>query len=277
MGHFKLKKQNQKDINKLKKLIFLIILSLPWIFILSCAPEKKNQPLVKECILPEDQIATLSGKWPAVPVPLAVKAGEFSPDEIKELAGAADSWNRFTQGSMGFFALNYGDANNPNQSNAIKPSALCAQTILRGHDFTGNIVLYKHAKWPYKNKGVIALTSFCPRAVAGQKIPNISMAIMELNYQDFFVEGKLLPDLQSILLHEFGHLLGLNHSCESTKKSGFPDCRNPELPVPYLSASLFPIFSFDERGIGERRQTLNENDQSRCNCLYKEAFGADSN
>lgn len=235
-----------------------------------CGKGNKKNTLIKDCRLPDDQSATLSGRWLGMPVPLAVKAGAFGPDETRAVTNAATSWNKFTEASMGFLAFGFGDASNPTQSNANKPSSLCAQAILREHDFTGNVVLYKHSQWPYKSKGVIALTSFCPRPA--NPFPRIYMAIMELNYQDFFVEGKPVPDLQSIMLHEFGHLLGLNHSCESTKKAGFPDCRDPELPQPYFSASLFPIFSFNESGLGEKRLALGENDQGRTNCLYQDLF-----
>jgi hypothetical protein len=38
---------------------------------------------VKECVLPDDQASTLSGKWRATPVPVAFHEGDFSGDEMK--------------------------------------------------------------------------------------------------------------------------------------------------------------------------------------------------
>jgi hypothetical protein len=94
---------------------------------------------------------------------------------------------------------------------------------------------------------------------------------MEVNYVNFFVNGNRVPDLQSIVLHEMGHLMGINHSCttDSTKSSGtFPFCSSSMDPS-YRSASLYPNFSFYSNGTGEIRRSLNDNDEGRMNCVYK--------
>lgn len=233
-----------------------------------CARSNKNAKLVRDCVLPDDQKNTLSGRWTSLPVPIAVKANNFNDEEMSKLSVAAETWNRFTKSSLGIESLNHGNGAETNQSQANKSPAICSQSIIRDHEFTGQVVIYKYTTWPYTNHNAIALTTFCPKPM--KPYPEIFSAIMELNYQDFFVEGKKLPDLQSIFLHELGHLLGLNHSCEVRKASGVPDCRSSDLPVTYYQASMFPIFNFDSSGIGERRQALGENDQGRANCLYKD-------
>ena len=96
------------------------------------------------------------------------------------------------------------------------------------------------------------------------------MAYMELNYQGFFVSGRKVPDLQTIMLHEFGHLLGLYHSCDSgSTKAGTPNCLSGTLKTEYRDAVMFPVFGFNEDLTGEQKRELNENDQGRANCLYK--------
>ena len=95
------------------------------------------------------------------------------------------------------------------------------------------------------------------------------MADLELNYEGFFTEGKKQPDLQTIVLHEFGHLLGLQHSCEvNPKKPGVPNCTADDVNPDYLSALMYPQFSFFDDGTGEQKQSLFTNDQGRGNCLY---------
>jgi hypothetical protein len=173
-------------------------------------------------------------------------------------------------------ALDYGpDKLNPRLSKAPKPSGLCATGILQGNQFTGQVVIYKSARWPYPTlQQAIALTSFCP--TPAKPLPSFYMAIMEVNYQNFFIDGRKVPDLQTIILHEFGHLMGLNHSCENvSNKTGTPDCRASTLNADYHEAVMFPVFGFDEAtGAGEQKRTLTTNDQGRANCLYKDLVAA---
>ncbi len=251
---------------------FWISLSLGCLSLLihACASQKKNQTLVRECVLPDDQSATLSGRWSTVPVPIAVKAATFEGEELGALTRAADTWNAFSGGSLGFQILNYGEGGIPNESAAGRPPAVCAQRILQNDTYSGQVVIYKQTSWPYSNHSAIALTSFCPVPARNSQYPLIFMALMELNYQDFFGDGKKKPDLQSIFLHELGHLIGLDHSCDFKKKAGFPDCRNGDLPENYFQAAMYPVVSFDDAGAGETKRQLGENDQGRTNCLYKE-------
>lgn len=232
-----------------------------------CALSSSKQAVVKECVLPEDQTGTLAGKWSTTPIPIALKSGQFNGVETTEIVAAAKTWNDFYFSSLGIQVLDYGSESQPNTSTASKPTSLCSQGIVAGGKFTGKVVIHKQTTWPYNNHDAIALTSFCP--VASSPLPLFYMAIMELNYQDFFVDGKKLPDLTSILIHELGHLVGLDHSCDTQGKNGFPDCSSSGLSNDYFEAVMFPIILFDSTGYGEKRQALKKNDQGRANCLYQ--------
>ena len=228
--------------------------------------------LVRECVLPADQAGTLLSRWPILPIPIALdSAGQFSSEEAGAIIAAADTWNTFFSGSLGVKVFDYGDAANPRQSSNAAPStsSLCGYGMVAGTQYTGSVVIYKQGAWPYTGKpDAIALTSTC-RGPASPLYKSY-MSIMELNYQNFFVAGRKQPDLQSIALHEFGHLLGLNHSCEypADVKTGIPNCSAPDLNVEYANATLFPSVSFSSSGVGETRRGLNANDQGRANCLY---------
>jgi hypothetical protein len=228
-----------------------------------------TQPLIKTCELPTDQTGTLAGMWKTQPVPVAFQAGVWQDDEKAAITAGADTWNTFYNASIGMpKALDYGDASSPRESSAPVPTTLCASGILQGSAFIGQVVIYKQGKWPHPNlPNAMALTSFCP--IPGTPLPSMYMAIMEANYQNFFVEGQKVPDLQTIFLHEFGHLMGLGHSCESQPpNANVPNCSESNLNPDYFDAVMFPVFGFDEDGNGQQKRSLEPNDQGRANCLY---------
>jgi hypothetical protein len=228
-----------------------------------CAKAKsKSKGVVKECVLPADQSGTLSGKWPVTPVPVAVREGDFSGAETSAISAALTSWNGFFGQSKGISVISA-----LSSAASERPSDICSQGLIVGNQFSSAVVIYKHSTgWPY-NPDVIALTTVCPRPASSGLKP-FNMAVMELNYQHFFRSGARIPDLQSIFLHEFGHLLGLNHSCETKDQAGTPNCNSSSLNPDYFQAIMFPIVFFPNNVNGEQRRELQKNDQGRANCLY---------
>jgi hypothetical protein len=209
----------------------------------------------------------MSGHWKVTPIPVAFAAGEFSSNEMQMVGNAVSTWNQFYAASMGLQPLDIGGgANGYNTSAAPHPANPC-QPLISGSSFTGPIVIYKLGAWPASySPSAIALTTTCPTPTS--PYPSFYGAIMELNYQNFFVSGKKLPDLQSIVLHELGHVLGLNHSCEVTAAPGVPGCDDFGVSTAYALAVMAPTFSFDSSGLGEQKRDLTSNDEGRANCLY---------
>ncbi len=230
--------------------------------------------LATTCNIPSDQTGTISGRWPVTPIPVAFHDGDFeSTVELPALTGAMDTWNAFHTAASKINTLDYGTAATPRTSSANNPNqsgSLCAQSLIQSSKFTGNVVIYKMGRWPNSYPPTaIALTTFC--SIAQSPYKRMYMAVMEINYQNFFVSGMKNPDLQSIVLHELGHLEGLDHSCAAGTKAGFPNCNDPNLNADYgsLAASMFPNFSFDATtGDGQQKRILGKNDQERANCLY---------
>jgi len=226
--------------------------------------------VISTCNVPSDQSGTISGHWLTTPIPLAFHEGDFNSSEINAIVAAVNTWNTFFQDSkqktQELSVTTNGNINMSTQSNPNTQGSLCSQSILTGNTFTGSVVIYKLTSWPSSYPGAaIALTSFC--TTKQSNYPSMYMAIMEINYQNFFTRNQF-PDLQSITLHELGHVLGLDHTCSSSGAAGFPNCRDPNLNPSYTAASMYPTFYFSADGSGQVKQDLGTNDESRVNCLY---------
>lgn len=244
----------------------------------SISSSSSGQMLIKTCNVPSDQSGTISGHWPKTPIPIAFHQGDFNPTETGQITAAIDTWNYFYSASIGIPTISYGSAGSPTLSTSQNPAqlgALCGQGVLSSGQFSGNIVIYKLGQWPTSYPTTaMALTSFCINSTNNGSYPNMYMAVIEVNYQNFFSAGNKIPDLQTIFLHELGHLLGLNHSCEATPtKAGVPNCNAPSLNPDYNSAIMYPVFTFDTSGAGQVKRTLGQNDESRANCLYSGPSG----
>lgn len=231
----------------------------------SCGFKEKSQNLSASgsCALPDDQVGTLMGAWPIGPVPIAFKSGDFTPTEQAAIIAAADVWNRYFEGtSRGAPVIDYGSAVSPYQTTLGRPADVCTRRLTSPEGFLGKVVLYKISTgWAYGSQ-VIALTTLCKDPTSGY--PAIYSSISEVNFQDYFVTGKKIPDLTSIYVHEFGHMLGVDHSCDN--RSGFPTCNSS--PPTYLEAVMFPGISFSGQ-YGAVRRDLNENDKARAGCVVQ--------
>ena len=226
----------------------------------ACAPQTGS--FTSECVLNDDQKTTLKGYWSVKPIPLAVQAVDFSPSEIGAIEAAIATWNDFFQQSKGFQLYLAGD----NLLDVVSTGGsrltnrtICTQQAVNTRGFTRHIMIYKvSSNWPY-GSSVIGLTSTCPSRTANSTYPMYFSALMEINYQHFFGTGLPVPDLQTIILHELGHMLGLDHSCSGSGCSEAPD--------DYKEAVMYPSVGFDGTQ-GHTKRTLMLNDQHRANCLY---------
>jgi hypothetical protein len=229
--------------------------------------------LVTTCVLPTDQIATLAGHWKTIPVPIAFHQGDFNADEVSAMTAAADVWNAFYLATQNIKqVIDYGGSSVRFSAQPV-PTDVCAQGLLQGGVFTGNVVIYRQLVWPHSGvNSTMALTSFCTNPAT--PLPSTYMAYMEINFQGFFQQGLKQPDMQTIVGHEFGHLLGLYHSCDvGSTTAGKPDCNKTGISPDYQSAIMFPTFGFNSDLTGEQKRALQPNDEGRANCLYGSVGG----
>lgn len=228
--------------------------------IFACAPQ--IEPIATECALNADQKTTLRGHWSVHPIPLAVQAVDFSASELVSVQAAINTWNTFFQESKGFSLFLSGTSSlDVLGAGGGHPTTrtICSQQMVNEHGFTQHLMIYKVTSgWSY-GSAVIGLTSTCPVSTSSSLYPIYSAGMMEINFQNFFVAGQPVPDLQTIITHELGHLMGVDHSCSGSGCASAPE--------DYIQAVMYPSIGFD--GIqGRAKRVLQPNDQKRANCLY---------
>jgi hypothetical protein len=228
--------------------------------LLSCAAQTGG--VSTQCVVNADQASLFMGHWSSHPIPLAVEANDFSSSELAALEASIQTWNDFFTASKGFQLYLTGSSLNTvsNGGTRVTQSTVCSQTLVGPNGFTNSIMIYKtRSGWTY-GSAIMALTSVCPIVVSGSTYKKYVSGVMEVNFQNYFNSGQPIPDLQSIVTHELGHMLGLGHSCDGAS------CTST-MPANYSAAMMYPSLGFNGTA-GEVKRDLNDNDQERANCLY---------
>jgi hypothetical protein len=102
----------------------------------------------------------------------------------------------------------------------------------------------------------------------------------ELTKQAILVNPSLIhrEQMMSVFLHELGHAIGLDHSCQLDRSSpSYRGCMGLEKEHPYVLAVMYPTLkvkspssspNFSMPGILEIKEALGANDLLRAGCIF---------
>ena len=230
----------------------MVLSLLPSLLFTSCA--ENVGPCPSFSLLPQDQRGSFLGKVKSAPVSI-IADSDFSGIEFNQIEKSVNQWNtqgvRFQSGS--FFSLSTDKI--PNGIRTANPRE-CSQ------------------HYGTENSFYIVKESSLSRWASLQLLPTNPGATIrcgtstEVSQQIIYVNGDphVMPKNQvmSVVLHELGHALGLDHSCaEGAGSENFKGCGGLSSDHPYHQAVMFPILNGNES-----KEILMPNDSIRTQCLY---------
>lgn len=154
----------------------------------------------------------LEAKWSnSISFPLTLKYGtNFSTNELMAIENSANNWNDSVQNEIHFFD--------------IQPSQVSEKVHVDDYNDT-ELGVYKLTKWPTE----LPPTALAITQIFGEKIQTSTDTRLEIQHADILVNfenfefssngGFIGYDLETIIIHEMGHFLGLAHQDSSPETS----------------------------------------------------------
>jgi hypothetical protein len=229
------------------------------------------------CQLAEDQgRGSFQGAWDDIPIPVVLDKDYYVTDEgeaVNAMKGAIESWNAWAR-LRGKVAFNIVDDGVGQTGGRDIPELTDCNQASYSSSTTDAVGIWKIATAGFRrNSRPACLTQvkILPDGVQGQtdwivQNERITGASILLNFEGFNAPGKQLIDVESLLLHELGHVLGMLHSCNGSTPGSIDGTSSPACdvaPRPYQEAVMFPFLQ-----VAQERRGLLQNDYNRINCLY---------
>lgn len=244
------------------------------------------------CDLPADQgSGSLHGAWSTLPVPIVLDNDFYVTNAgavLPSMRASLESWDVWAvlKGYSSAYSIR-NDVGGNSGGEPIPQVTACSQAAYTA-SVPGVVGVWKIASDGYHaNQRASCGTNangqtgtLLPPGLQGQtdwevQGSRIVGASILLNFYNFNSPGNPDIDVQSLLLHELGHVLGLLHSCNGSNppfvdSTTAPSCfvggsaSNGLNVIPaYANAVMFPFLQ-----AAQLRRELTQNDLSRVNCLY---------
>ena len=246
-----------------------LLISLSFLGLFGCNdPVSDRAPLLaQDCKVSQDQLGAFM-----VPLPLDanvkvvvdekfIKDDKSGKDEPSAIAYAVSVWNAFSNRSLGrsIFTLV------PKGTGGTIPERADDCSFEGGTDDTFYVVKEERAEH-WKALGL------------GSNNPGVTVRCRrdsKLLKQVVMINTNLArpEQLASIVLHELGHALGLNHSClGEAARSDYATCNGMANEHPYHKAIMFPFLRIGAgKDSSEIKDQLKSNDMERAYCLYHQS------
>lgn len=175
--------------------------------------------------------------WGSQAFPKTVYISEdFDTAEVDNLNDMADVWNAAPTNNMSFFALH---------SSTVPEKS---ETVASSDGFKDNLfAIYKVVKWPTDLPSALAVTQmFGTLYNSGESDEYFSVQhadiLVNYRYTFYSADSGYGYDLKTVVLHEMGHFIGLNHQ-----------------PVSY--ANRYTTVMYPSVSSGDKKRTLQELDK----------------
>lgn len=251
------------------KLIAAMIAAFLFFPIAQAAPETNN-----ECRLPREQgQGSLIGAWAKLPIRLVADRNLYLSDRgagAKALKAAIKTWNDWAaqKGKVAFVL-----SNDDIQGQDFPDIGACTQTEITdaSPQAVGIWMVTSSGKSSNRRRNCLSGRKLIPDGVQAQTDWSLNGAQIEnasvlLNFEQFNMPGRGKVDLESLLVHELGHVLGLLHSCNGSGEESFDGASSlacASAPKDFVDALMFPYLAR-----GKIRRDIRQNDLDRANCLY---------
>jgi hypothetical protein len=210
-----------------------------------------------------------------LPLPIAVYPGTFSQMSPGEVAGAATAATAaWSAGANPCTFIDFTvslESGSPRRGNDGRNAIILRNTSWCQLDATGAC----NPAGPIYDPASLALTTVTARASTGEIFDaDIEINAFQFPWADRIAHPELADrhDLQNVLTHEFGHVLGLDHSCFV---AGVPPMDHTGQPVPECanaSASVSATTMYPSSTLGDlERRTLEPDDRAGVCGIYPAA------